>query len=98
MDIQGGTTFRDSSFEASSKYYTPRTEVSIDEAMIRFHGRSRDTFKMPNKPIDEGYKVFCLADRGYVLIFAWHHGWNLHLELRPLIISAELPPQFLALL
>ena len=37
--------------------------------MIRFHGRSRDTFKMPNKLIDEGYKVFCLADRGYVFDF-----------------------------
>ena len=55
--------------QASSKYYTPGTEVSIDEAMIRFCGRSRDTFKMPNKPIDEGYKAFCLADRGYIFDF-----------------------------
>src|SRR5438874_5744393 len=37
--------------------------------MIRFCGRSRDTFKMPNKPIDEGYKVFCLVDHGYVFDF-----------------------------
>ena len=55
--------------QASSKYYTPQTNVSIDEAMIRFCGRSRDTFKMPNKPIGEGYKAFCLADRGYLFDF-----------------------------
>ena len=37
--------------------------------MIRFYGRSRDTFKMPNKPINEGYKAFCLADRSYIFDF-----------------------------
>ena len=55
--------------QASMKYYTPRTNVSIDEAMVRFCGHSRDTFKMPNKPIDEGYKAFCLVDCGYVFDF-----------------------------
>ena len=55
--------------QASSKYYTPGTEVSIDEAMIHLCGRSRDTFKMPNKPIDEGYKAFCLANREYIFDF-----------------------------
>ena len=80
--------------QASSKYYTPQTNVSIDEATIRFCGRSRDTFKMPNKPIAEGYKAFCLADHGYLFDFAWHLGHNLHLELKILIISAVLPPQF----
>ena len=43
--------------------------MSIDEAMIHFCGHSQDTFKMPNKPIDEGYKAFCLADRGYIFDF-----------------------------
>ena len=55
--------------QASSKYYTPQMNISINEVMIRFHGRSRDTFKMPNKLIDEGYKVFCLVDCGYVFNF-----------------------------
>src|SRR5947209_15857541 len=55
--------------QASMKYYTPGTNVSIDEAMIRFYGRSQDTFKMPNKPINEGYKAFCLVDHGYVFDF-----------------------------
>ena len=43
--------------------------ISINKAMIHFHGHSRDTFKMPNKLIDEDYKVFCLTDRGYVFDF-----------------------------
>ena len=55
--------------QASSKYYTPQTNVSIDEVMICFCGRSWDTFKMPNKPIGEGYKAFCLADCGYLFDF-----------------------------
>jgi hypothetical protein len=47
---------------------TPGTAVAIDEIMVRFHGRSSDTCKMPNKPIKQGYKIFALADNGYV----WH--------------------------
>jgi hypothetical protein len=36
--------------------------------MVRFFGRSSDTCKMPNKPIKQGYKIFALAENGYV----WH--------------------------
>ena len=46
----------------------PGTEVAIDEIMVRFYGRSSDTCKMPNKPIKQGYKIFALADNGYI----WH--------------------------
>src|SRR5439155_7571514 len=55
--------------QASSKYYTSQTNVSIDEAMIRFCDHSQDTFKIPNKSIGEGYKAFCLADHGYLFDF-----------------------------
>lgn len=58
------STFR----AASQRHYIPRTEVAIDEIMVRFYGRSSDTCKMPNKPIKQGYKIFALADNGYV----WH--------------------------
>ena len=33
--------------------------------MIRFGGRSYHTYRMPSKPITEGYKVFALCDVGY---------------------------------
>jgi hypothetical protein len=39
--------------------------------MIRFFGRSKHTFKAPNKPIKEGYKVFALCEAGYTYYFMW---------------------------
>jgi hypothetical protein len=38
------------------KYCIPSQNVSIDEMMERFTGRSKHTLKMPNKPIGEGFK------------------------------------------
>ena len=55
--------------EASQKYRTPQSNITIDEAMIRFMGRSVDICKMPSKPIEIGYKFHCLADHGYVWDF-----------------------------
>ena len=54
---------------ACKRYYIPGTEVAIDEIMVRFHGRLADTYKMLNKPIKQGYKIFALADNGYVWWF-----------------------------
>ena len=39
--------------------------------MVRFYGRSPDTYKMPNKPIKQGYKIYALADAGYIWWFIW---------------------------
>jgi hypothetical protein len=49
-------------------YLILRIEVAIDEIIVLFHSRSSDTCKMLNKPIKQGYKIFTLADNGYV----WH--------------------------
>jgi hypothetical protein len=49
--------------------YVPSSNVAIDEAMVRSYGRSSYTFKMPNKPISQGFKLFVLADHGYVYYF-----------------------------
>jgi hypothetical protein len=54
---------------ASEKYYTSSSNISIDELMIRCFGRSQHTYKMPNKPISQGYKLFALADHGYIWSF-----------------------------
>jgi hypothetical protein len=43
-------------------YYSPSSHVSIDELMIRCFSRLKHTYKMPNKPITQGYKLFGLAD------------------------------------
>jgi hypothetical protein len=50
------------------QYLILGTAVAIDEIMVRFYGRLADTFKMPGKPIKQGYKIFALAQDGYV----WH--------------------------
>ncbi len=40
--------------------------MSVDEAMVRFTGRSYHTVKQKGKPIKQGYKVWCLGShKGY---------------------------------
>jgi hypothetical protein len=46
--------------------------VSFDEMMVPFSGRSRHTIKMKNKPISEGFKVWALCDRGYLWDFLFY--------------------------
>ena len=48
--------------------YNLHREVSIDEAMIPFKGRSTLKQYMPQKPVKRGFKVWTLADahNGYV--------------------------------
>ena len=48
----------------------PSSNVSVDEMMSRFSGRSGETFRMDNKPIGEGYKFFSIvcSHTGYI----WH--------------------------
>ena len=55
--------------DASKRFYTPSSNVSVDEMMIRFSGRSAHTTRMKNKPIPEGFKIFSLCDAGYTYTF-----------------------------
>jgi len=55
--------------ESSQSYRIPSSNLTIDEAMIRCTGRSADTVKMPNKPIELGFKFHCLANRDYIIDF-----------------------------
>jgi hypothetical protein len=40
--------------------------VSFDEMMVPFAGRSKHTVKMKNKPVKEGFKIWVLCDHGYL--------------------------------
>ncbi|CAH1974499.1 unnamed protein product [Acanthoscelides obtectus] len=63
--------------ENYAKYYKPTKNVSIDESMIRFKGRSSLRQYMPNKPIKRGYKVLVRAsESGYVDHFQIYTGKN----------------------
>ncbi len=57
--------------KASQDYYISDFNLAIDELMIQCHGRTSHSVKMPNKPIKQGYKVFALAEHGYIWIFIW---------------------------
>ena len=52
--------------------YYPSSDIAIDEAMVAFKGRSRDTIKIKGKPINTGYKVWCIGDHGYIWSWLFH--------------------------
>lgn len=57
------------------EFYKPSKEISIDESMILFKGRSSLRQYMPNKPIKRGYKVWVRADeQGYIDQFQIYTG------------------------
>ena len=45
-----------------AEMYQPHCEVSVDEAMIKFQGRSSLKQYMPLKPVKRGIKVWVIAD------------------------------------
>lgn len=57
------------------KYYAPSENISIDESIILFKGRSSLKQYIPNKPIKRGYKVWLRASAsGYVDDFQIYTG------------------------
>jgi hypothetical protein len=56
------STFR----KGCQRYLTLGTAVAINEIIVRFHSRSSNIYKMLNKPIKQGYKIFALANDSYV--------------------------------
>ena len=62
--------------EKSIKNFMPHRESSIDEAMIRFKGRSSLKQYLPMKPIRRGIKVWVRADshNGYISEFYIYKG------------------------
>ena len=49
--------------------FIPGQNLSVDEAMIKYKGRSQIKQCMPKKPIKRGFKIWMLAnfDSGYVI-------------------------------
>jgi Transposase IS4 len=52
--------------------YYPSSHIAIDEAMVAFKGRSKDIIKIKGKPIDTGYKLWCVGDHGYIWTWLFH--------------------------
>ncbi|CAG8614760.1 9306_t:CDS:2 [Ambispora gerdemannii] len=53
----------------SKHFYTPNSNVSVDEIIIQFSGRSIHTVQIKNKPTPEGFKILSLCDAGYTYTF-----------------------------
>lgn len=55
--------------------YVPGSDLTVDEAMVRFTGRSLETTTIPQKPTPTGYKIWVLGQSGYFVRWLWHvHG------------------------
>ena len=57
---------------AFKQYWTIGTHLTVDESIQRFQGQSAATVNIPSKPVPEGYKVWVLANAGYVLDWLFH--------------------------
>nr|CAH7717483.1 unnamed protein product [Callosobruchus chinensis] len=69
--------FMDKVNETFEKLYQGTREVSVDESMILFKGRSSLKQYNPMKPIKRGYKLWCLADqKGYIMAYDVYQGKN----------------------
>ena len=57
-------------------HYTPSQEISVDEAMVKFKGRSKGKVYMPRKPVKEGFKIWCCSCSccGYLCSFRLYEG------------------------
>ncbi|CAG8615282.1 16971_t:CDS:2 [Cetraspora pellucida] len=53
------------------KYYVPSSQVSIDEMIVHFSGRSIHTVRVKNKPTPERYKIISLCDYSYTWAFVF---------------------------
>ena len=52
--------------------WKPGQDLPVDEIMVRFEGRSKETTTVPNKPTPTGYKVWGAAQRGFLIVWNWH--------------------------
>ena len=57
---------------AFKQYWSIGTHLTVDESIQRFQGRSAATVNIPSKPVPEGYKIWVLANAGYVLDWLFH--------------------------
>ena len=57
-----------------SEYYIPGLELTVDESMVRFKGRSSWKTVIKGKPTPIGYKLYTVGSHGYLLNFQLYKG------------------------
>jgi len=58
--------------KVSAQLYLPGNNVTVDECMVPFTGRSKDTTLVKNKPTPIGFKVWVIAQNGLFIRWLWH--------------------------
>ncbi|KAF6518360.1 hypothetical protein HZS61_002438 [Fusarium oxysporum f. sp. conglutinans] len=58
--------------QATTELCEPGTHLAVDEAMIRYTGRNKQVTRVPNKPVDTGFKVWIDAQLGIFMRWIWH--------------------------
>ncbi|KAF2181071.1 hypothetical protein K469DRAFT_533544, partial [Zopfia rhizophila CBS 207.26] len=58
--------------EAYKRYWNPGTHVTVDKCIEGFTSPISDTVNIPTKPNPIGFKIWVLAQIGYVLDLLWH--------------------------
>ncbi|KAF4963096.1 hypothetical protein FSARC_8869 [Fusarium sarcochroum] len=56
----------------SAELFIPGTNLAVDECMIPYKGRSKETTIVKNKPTPCGFKVWVIAQHGFFLRWLWH--------------------------
>jgi Transposase IS4 len=49
------------------QYWRPGLYLAVDETIERFMGRALEIINIPSKPTLEGFKIWVLANKGYIL-------------------------------
>jgi len=65
-------TLSDTIRDRFRRYWKPGTHLAVDETIVRFTGRAFETVNIPSKPTPEGFKIWVVADQGYILDWLWH--------------------------
>jgi hypothetical protein len=55
--------------EVNLRVWKPGRDLAVDEIIVRFKGRLKETTTIPNKPTPTRYKVWGAAQRGFLLIW-----------------------------
>ncbi|KAJ0127350.1 hypothetical protein HZ326_29546 [Fusarium oxysporum f. sp. albedinis] len=63
---------RDHLQQATTELCEPGSHLAVDEAMIRYTGRNKQVTRVPNKPVDTGFKVWIAAQLGIFMRWIWH--------------------------
>ena len=47
--------------------------MAVDEHIQRYTGRAKEVTTVPNKPTPTGIKIWCIAQRAFILKWVWHY-------------------------